>query len=315
MITDIFAKRYEDLEFNQQAAENVISPTVVQASYIFFEDVQPKLKFPDGFFGRVNLLLSRELGLQSLNEYSVRVIGDTEPKTCYLFLSQPFHEFNSWHRGPDYFCKTRLSLLELLFREAEALMAKGYMPRPSGLETVDGRIVRNAMAEAINELKARLRANRTGLDYTNGLLHMASDQLTTQRIAEPFWEIVKDQKWASVDLEMKEAFDHLDHGQRDAAAHAAMALESTIKIISDEKGWTTGNEKGAANYIDHLVSAKNGRFIEVWEKDALNALFGELRNPHSHGAGSKPPPRLLDAQQTWAIESCMTWIKSLVRRM
>jgi hypothetical protein len=50
MITDIFAKRYEDLEFNQQAAENVISPTVVQASYIFFEDVQPKLKFPDEFF-------------------------------------------------------------------------------------------------------------------------------------------------------------------------------------------------------------------------------------------------------------------------
>jgi hypothetical protein len=114
---------------------------------------------------------------------------------------------------------------------------------------------------------------------------------------------------------MKEALDHLDHGQRDASAHAAMALESTIKIISDDKGWTTGNEKGAANYINNLVSARNGRFIEVWEKDALNALFSELRNPHSHGAGSKPPPRLLDAQQTWAIESCMTWIKSLVRRL
>jgi hypothetical protein len=114
---------------------------------------------------------------------------------------------------------------------------------------------------------------------------------------------------------MKEALDHLDHGQRDASAHAAMALESTIKIISKEKGWTRGTETGAANYIDNLVKDRGGRFIEVWEKNALIDLFRELRNPQHHGAGSNPPPRLLDAQQTWAIESCMSWIKSLVRRM
>jgi hypothetical protein len=206
-------------------------------------------------------------------------------------------------------------MLELLFREAEALVNKNYLPTPLPKTVTDARKVRAAMTDGIKELKDRLRANRTGLDYTNGLLHMASDRLTTQRIAEPFWEIVKDPKWATVDLEMKEAFDHLDHGQRDAAAHAAMALESTIKIISDEKGWTTGNEKGAANYIDHLVSAKNGRFIEVWEADALKAIFSNLRNPHSHGGGSNPPDPLSNAQQTWAIESCMTWIKSLVRRL
>jgi hypothetical protein len=70
MITDIFAKRYEHLSFNGDLAEKIISPTVVQASYIFFKDVQPKLKFTDEFFRRVNLLLSRELGLQSLDEFS-----------------------------------------------------------------------------------------------------------------------------------------------------------------------------------------------------------------------------------------------------
>ena len=66
MITDIFAKRYEDVRCERDWAENLISPTVAQASYIFFEDVQPKLKFPNEFFRRVNLLLSRELGLRSL---------------------------------------------------------------------------------------------------------------------------------------------------------------------------------------------------------------------------------------------------------
>jgi hypothetical protein len=78
MITDIFAKRYEDLRFDRDSAENVISPTVVQASYIFRDDVQPKLRFPDDFFRRVNLLLSRELALQSLSQYSQRRVDHTE---------------------------------------------------------------------------------------------------------------------------------------------------------------------------------------------------------------------------------------------
>jgi hypothetical protein len=315
MITDIFAKRYEDLRFDRDFAENVTSPTVVQASCIFFDDVQPKLKFPDEFFRHVNLLLSRELALRSLDENSYQRVDHTEAKTCHLFLSQPFDPFRSWHKGPDYFCKTRLSMLEILFREAEALVRQGYMPAPSGRMPVNGHKVKSVMTEAINELKARLRANRTGFDYTNGLLHRASDELTTERIAAPFWEIVTDAKWATVDQEMKEAFDRLDHGQHDAFTHATKALESTIKIISDDNRWSTGNEKGAANYIDNLVSARSGRFIEVWEGDTLKAIFSNLRNPHSHGGGSNPPPRLSDSQQTWAIESCMTWIKSLVRRL
>jgi AbiJ N-terminal domain 4 len=314
MITDIFAKRYEDLRFDRDRAENVISPTVVQASYIFRDDVQPKLKFSDGFFGRVNLLLSRELGLRSLNEFDELLYGrsNTEAQTCYLFLSQPFRPFGTWHREPDYFCKTRLSMLELLFREAEAMREGYYLPAPSGRNPVDGFVVNAVMTEAINELRARLRANRTGLDYHNGLLHFASDELTTQRIAAPFWEIVTDPKWAVVDQEMKEAFDRLDHGHDDAFTHATDALESTIKIISDDKGWTTGNERAASNYIDNL---RGGRFIEVWECDALKAIFAKLRNPHRHGGGSNPPDPLSNAQQTWAIESCMTWIKSLVRRL
>jgi hypothetical protein len=206
-------------------------------------------------------------------------------------------------------------MLELLFREAEALVRKNYLPTPLPQTVTDARKVRNAMAEAINELRSRLRANHTGFDYTNGLLHRASDEMTTERIAEPFWEIVSDSKWATVDQEMKEAFDRLDHGHDDAFTHATDALESTIKIISDQNGWTTGNEKGAANYIDYLVSARDGRFIEVWEAEALKAIFRDLRNPHRHGGGSNPPDPLSNAQQTWAIESCMTWIKSLVRRL
>jgi hypothetical protein len=89
-----------------------------------------------------------------------------------------------------------------------------------------------------------------------GLLHFASDELSTERIITPFWEIVADPKWATVDEEMKEALNHLDHGQRDASAHAFMALESTIKIISNEKGWTRGNETGAARFAPRSIGRR-----------------------------------------------------------
>lgn len=92
------------------------------------------------------------------------------------------------------------------------------------------------------------------------------------------------------------------------------ALESTIKIISDKRSLTKGSEKGASNYIDNLVSAKNGRLIEVWEADALKALFSSVRNPHGHGPGSEEMPSLSPPQENWVIESAMSWIKSLVVR-
>jgi hypothetical protein len=38
---------------------------------------------------------------------------------CTAFLATPFRLFDKWHRDPDYYCKTRLSMLELLYRQTE----------------------------------------------------------------------------------------------------------------------------------------------------------------------------------------------------
>jgi len=81
--------------------------------------------------------------------------------------------------------------------------------------------------------------------------------------------------WKNVDLDIKEAIDRRDNGVRDAAFYAARALESTIKIISDQKGWTRGREGGAQNYIDNLCNLRGGNLIEEWEKEALKQEFKE----------------------------------------
>jgi AbiJ N-terminal domain 4 len=308
MITDIFSRRYDEvLTFDQSTAQNVIGPFLIQANQIFFDEVQPVLRLPDSFFQKLNQKLARELALAALNPYT----GMTQPQICSWFIATPYNEFDQ--RGPDYYCKSRLSMVELLFREAEAHVQTNVLGPVAALsrKNVANIAVQKKLDQAIQELNVRLQQNGIGLDYTNGLLHLASDELTTERIAAPFWEIVSDPKWSVVEEEMKEAFDRLDHGHDDAFTHATDALESTIKIISDENGWTRGIEKGASNYIDNL---RGGRFIEVWESDALKAIFAKLRNPHRHGGGSNPADPLSTVQQTWAIESCMSWIKSLIRR-
>ena len=202
---------------------------------------------------------------------------------------------------PDTFIKVRISLIELIFRAAEQ--------RPHRNEEA-----RQAIAAAISELNQRFREADLPLHYHNGLIQISQDQLVQEQIAEPCWSLLRDPKWANADIDLKEALDRARSGRSDAVFHAAKALESVIKIISDDKGWTTGKENGAANYIDNLVSQRNGRFIEQWESDMLKSYFKNVRNPHGHGPGKDPAPDLSDHEIAKGIETAMSWIKNLILR-
>jgi hypothetical protein len=123
---------------------------------------------------------------------------------------------------------------------------------------------------------------------------------------------VSDTKWQNVDTDMKEAFDRRDTNARDPGFYAVRALESAIKIISGERGWTHGKEKGAHNFIDNLTS--NG-FLAAWESSALKHVFTSVRNPLGHGPGADEMPALSREQTDWTIEACLSWTKSMVRRL
>ena len=135
---------------------------------------------------------------------------------------------------------------------------------------------------AAEEFNTRIRQAGFPLHYHNGFVQLADDELVESEIEKPFWAVVSNQPWKSVDLDMKEALDRRDSGKSDSAFYAVRALEGVIKIISGEKGWTHGREKGAHNFLDNLGSAKNGAFIAPWEKDALKHLFSNVRNPLAH---------------------------------
>lgn len=266
-----------------------------------------------------------------------------EKFVCTTPNSASLMQYSADNDVVDQFMKERISFFEIAFREfnsdvrksdeelprrvlkSKNLSARGTggaikVPNPGDVSVptwpeVENFALHSRYKTAVEEFNTRARQANIPLHYHNGFVQITNDELINSEIEQPFWRIVSDPTWKNVDTDMKEALDRRDTGQRDPAFYAARALESAIKIISDEKGWTHGKEMGAHNYLDNLGSAKNGKFIEGWEKQALKDFFTNVRNPFAHAPGGAEMPELTPHQTDWAIETCMAWIKTLVQRI
>lgn len=320
MITDVFYKRYAFPMLHSDKLPAAAQTFFRQAALILLHDVAPLLSSRDEIFRSSHQRLTRELGAGFLAD------GETYEDRCISFVGEAYDLWNDRHGTADWFFKLRLSAVELLFREIEA-RCKSVCPtgtpslweqiakkRGSAIAGSQDVTLPDATRAAVEELNVRFREARIPLSYHNGLIQFTNNEFTTDQIEKPFWDILSEQKWKNADSDMKEALDRRDNSKSDAAFYALKALESVVKIISDERGWTRGKENGAAAYIDNLVSQSNGRFIDVWEADAMKFLFGQIRNPQGHGAGSQAPLLLSTQQSSFVIECAMSWIKSLAQR-
>jgi hypothetical protein len=352
MLTDIFADRYKDRVLWPEHAEaeakllnqcfRIISEQLFPYWIDGKESAAAKIKWTT-----IHDRLSTELGIDELApkyySYQTTWMGKPHTQSSFWTMDKICKDFvcalYSGQCSPDRFVKERISFVELAFRFKEEELQVQNNELPAKIEEAKRRFQLNAgrgirlpgdpadglravnatmnaaFRASVDELNERLRRAGVPLNYHNGFLQISTDSLTQTEIEQAFWSVVSDPIWKNVDIDMKEALDRRDANDRDPVFYAARALESAIKIVSEKKGWTHGGEKGAHNYIDNLGSAKNGAFIGPWERDVLKAFFTEIRNPFGHGPGSAEMPQLSAEQTDWAIESCMSWIKSLVARM
>ncbi|MGO8034957.1 AbiJ-NTD4 domain-containing protein [Rhizobium leguminosarum] len=340
MLTDVFIARYDETPIWSSWGE---APRrfMVQATKLLTEQLFPF--YVDGTVDKV-----AQTTLQSLHDRLAMEIGIDPLSPLYVgshryniadiiknFMQRQFED----SFDVDVFIKRRISLVELAYRESERQVKAANVALSDKLErvapgtplhglatslrvqglTADGIKAQNetlnrTFQSNVEELNERFRQAKFPLLYHNGFIQIAADDRVADVIEKPFWMIIAADEWRNVEHDMLEAFDRRDNGGRDPALYAARALESTIKIISDGRGFTRGRESGAAAYIDNLVSQTNGRFIAVWEGDCLKAFFSKVRNPLGHGPGGEEMPHLTVQQNNWALETCMSWIKSLIAR-
>lgn len=352
MLTDIFAYRYMDQPIWQQYTET--EQRLLNQAFSIVKDALPYYML-DGKVNEKNRdiwktlhdRLARELGVNELSERHYAYIHKN-----FLGQELPVSGWYSWDHvcdqfintkytdqyDADRFIKERISFVELALRlrdeeitrtnsQLGTELAKAAMrdatPRQS--LRLPGRAVDSVKAfnatmnstfeGQIAELNERFRRAKAPLTYHNGYIQLAMDQQIEDRIAKPFWDLVSDPLWKNVDIDMKEALDRRDSNDKDPAIFAAKALESAIKIVSDEKNWTRGTENGAAQFVDNLVNKANGGYLTAWEGEMLKDYFRKVRNSVGHGPGSEPMPELTLPQTDWAIETAMSWVRTLVRRM
>ena len=345
MLTDIFAYRYAAVPIWEAFGE-AEQRLLVQAFRIVSEQVCPyyvngqESARGKAYWTDIHSRLSMELGLKQLSPlaYAYQSVWNGRPHNvsgtysihavCENWMLTAYDD----SRSVDRFIKERLSLVELGFRLREEEIEARRADLPAAIArsiTSPSRMrlpgnpgagaiatVERMTAEfqtCVVELNARFMQAGVHLHYHNGFIQRSGDGLLTKKVEEPFWSQVADPLWKNVDTDMKEACDRRDANGRDPAFYALRALESTLKIISDTKAWTTGHEKSAHNFIDNLASKKVG-FLADWEASAIKNLFTHVRNPLGHGPGTQEMPSLGSDQTDCVILGCMVWIRTLVVR-
>lgn len=351
MLTDIFAYRY--LKHPIWSEYTVVEQRLFNQAFGILKDAIPyyysngqEIEANKETWKELHDKIAREIGVNELSTryYSYNqknMLGQEFPvsgwhtwmHTCEQFVLRP----SPAAVDPDQFLKERLSLIELGIRFCFEKVAKANADLPQALieatyrdkKVITGlRIPGSAVlsVKAINstlnstftsqveELNERFRRAGVPLTFHNGFIQVSIDEQVERLIAKPFWNLVANPIWKNVDIDMKEALDRRDSNDKDPAIFASKALESAIKIISDLKNWTTGRETGAAAYVDNLISKANGGYLSPWEGDMLKDYFRKVRNSLGHGPGSEPMPELTLVQTDWAIETAMSWIRTLIRR-
>lgn len=352
MLTDVFFRRYANRTMFHSVGQKECA-FFVQAYKIVNEQIWKYYGHDKKIDERVKAIwtdihdrMAMEIGINELSakyySYQTEYMGKPYTNSGWNNINTVVERWLNFKfvdgLDPDVFIKRRLSFVELAFRTREEQVTKlnSELPKRLAEAEMQDRLPRASMTgpgkrsdgvrasnqavnmtflENVRELNERLRQAGMPLNYHNGYLQITQDEQMQERIEQPFWLLVKDIRWKNVSIDMAEALDRRDTGGRDPSLYAAKALESTIKIVCELKKWTTGTEKGVSDFLNHLESKANGAFIDGWERQSMQRFYSDVRNDLGHGPGIKDMPNLTPHQIDQTIEFCMSWVKSLIRRL
>ncbi len=111
-------------------------------------------------------------------------------------------------------------------------------------------------------------------------------QVTHESAVEPALQLLADKRFTSANSEFLEAMEDFRHGDYgDCLTKTCSALESTMKIICDRRGWDYSEDDSAGQLVETVVSKSN---LDGYFQQTL-IIVATLRNrlSKSHGAGTQ----------------------------
>jgi HEPN domain-containing protein len=159
--------------------------------------------------------------------------------------------------------------------------------------------------DAVSELNERFRRAGFGYRYEQGQVIRIDSEHTHQELTRPALLILADPKFEGANEEFRAAHDHFKAGEyKDCAVDALNAVESTMKVICDQKKWQYPKGARASDLIKIL--RREGLFPEFADQSfdqlvsTLKSGLPAVRNESGgHGQGAAP------------IQVPLTWLRTL----
>jgi len=192
--------------------------------------------------------------------------------------------FNFILRSENY--EHVLDAVELVVRYADRFTRKWSFLRE---EDFNSRV-----DNGIDELNQRFKEHGLGYQYEDGELVRVDSDLLHAEAVKPALTLLRTEHYTGPRQEFLRAYEHYRHERfEEAMVDALKSFESTMKVISDAKGWTYDKGATAKKLVD--VCFKNGLIDPFWQthishlQGTLESGISTARNKlGAHGQGALP---------------------------
>ena len=266
-VHDLFSKRQKRLrgEYPEVYQYDELSlPFRTQVVYIL-QDVLGRSysdRDTDEWFRRIHKILATEYGVFQLHER-----GRSKQEVVFNFLLDT-----------NTSVEQTLDVIELSLRAAYSAHPTISYGSPNIVLTPD---------KAVNALNIRFREHGIGYQFESGQVVRVDSGFLHQEAVKPALQVLRAPHFSGAETEFQSAHEHYRHQRfQEAINECLKALESTLKVICQKRGWPF-QDKDTASTLIRTISGHN--LVPQYLQTHLESGVPAIRNRESgHGSGTTP---------------------------
>lgn len=144
---------------------------------------------------------------------------------------------------------------------------------------------------SLAEINYRFREHGIGYEFLSGQIVRIDSELVHAETVKPALSLLREKRYSGAQQEFLSAYEHYRVGKtKEALTDALKAIESTMKVICDKRGWTFADGDSSKKLID--ICLQNGLIPPYWQshfsslRSMLESSVPTARNKNgAHGQG------------------------------